>query len=261
HSWAGGAYYMEVWGYAALEVGDAEEAEEAFQEALAHDSGSIRAALGLQALCERLGRTDEAARYAKLVGRLSQRADRSLVKLWRAEAAAKAKNLVTATTSISTQAPEKPAPVAPAAMKLAPYSFLVANGPERGQATCFVCEQGKKPGAIVFFREPSAEVAKLLAAFDAEFMKTPAIGARVWATQLTKTADLDALAKWHQTHGLKTVPVGAFEDADGPPAYKLGADVEVTILRFAEKKITQTTHTSSADLTTERIAELVRTAR
>ncbi|MGL4420279.1 MAG: tetratricopeptide repeat protein, partial [Gemmataceae bacterium] len=39
HSWAGGAYYMEVWGYAALEVGDAEEAEEAFQEALAHDSG------------------------------------------------------------------------------------------------------------------------------------------------------------------------------------------------------------------------------
>ena len=66
HAWGGGAYYMEAWGIAALEGGSATEAEEAFQEALAHDAGSARGALGLWALCERLGRTEEAYRYLKV---------------------------------------------------------------------------------------------------------------------------------------------------------------------------------------------------
>ena len=26
-----------------------------------------------------------------------------------------------------------------------PYSFLVATGPQRGQPTCYICEQDKKP--------------------------------------------------------------------------------------------------------------------
>src|SRR5262245_151720 len=70
HAWGNGAVYMEVWGVAALEAGNATDAEEAFQEALAHDAGSVRGALGLWALCDRLGRTDEAGRYLKLAQRL-----------------------------------------------------------------------------------------------------------------------------------------------------------------------------------------------
>ncbi len=70
HAWAGGAYYMESWGFAALDAGNLVEAEEAFLEALAHDSGSVRAALALKHLCERLGRTDEAERYSKLAHKL-----------------------------------------------------------------------------------------------------------------------------------------------------------------------------------------------
>ena len=75
HAWGGGAYYMEIWGIAALEGGSATEAEEAFQEALAHDAGSVRGALGLWALCERLGRTDEADRYAKVAQKAWAKAD------------------------------------------------------------------------------------------------------------------------------------------------------------------------------------------
>lgn len=75
HAWAGGAYYMESWGVAALKAGEVAEAEEAFQEALAHDTGSVRGALGMWALCERLGRTDEAARYLKVAQRCWNRAE------------------------------------------------------------------------------------------------------------------------------------------------------------------------------------------
>ena len=66
HAWGNGASVMEVWGVAALEGGRPEVAEEAFQEALAHDAGSARAALGLWAICDKAGRTEEAGRYLEL---------------------------------------------------------------------------------------------------------------------------------------------------------------------------------------------------
>jgi hypothetical protein len=75
HAWGNGAYYMEIWGTEALQAGKLEIAEEAFLEALAHDRGSVRGALGLQVLCERQGRTEEAGRYAELAHRCWQRAE------------------------------------------------------------------------------------------------------------------------------------------------------------------------------------------
>jgi hypothetical protein len=75
HSWGNGASYMEAWGTAALQAGRDEAAEEAFLEALAHDPGSVRAALGLQVLCEQQGRSEEAARYEALARRCWSRAD------------------------------------------------------------------------------------------------------------------------------------------------------------------------------------------
>lgn len=74
HSWGNGASLMEAWGDAALDCGDVKDAEEAFQEALAHDTGSVRGALGMWALCERLGRDDEAERYLKVAHKCWSRA-------------------------------------------------------------------------------------------------------------------------------------------------------------------------------------------
>jgi Tfp pilus assembly protein PilF len=75
HAWGNGAYYMETWGVAALQAGREAAAEEAFHEALAHDAGSTRAALGMQVLCEHQGRTEEAHRFADLARRCWLRAD------------------------------------------------------------------------------------------------------------------------------------------------------------------------------------------
>jgi tetratricopeptide (TPR) repeat protein len=75
HAWGNGAYYMEPWAIAALHAGRPEIAEEAFLEALAHDRGSVRATLGLQVLCERQSRPEEAARYAEMAQRCWSRAE------------------------------------------------------------------------------------------------------------------------------------------------------------------------------------------
>src|SRR5262249_56952472 len=59
HAWGNCAYYMEQSGTAALETGRLVVAEEAFLESLAHDPGSVRAALGVEALCRKQGRNEE----------------------------------------------------------------------------------------------------------------------------------------------------------------------------------------------------------
>jgi hypothetical protein len=75
HGWGNGAYFMEIWGAAALQAGKMQAAEEGFLEALAHDPGSVRGALGMQVLCERQGRAEEAERFAALARRCWKRAD------------------------------------------------------------------------------------------------------------------------------------------------------------------------------------------
>jgi tetratricopeptide (TPR) repeat protein len=75
HAWGHGAYFMETWGMAALAAGRDEVAEEAFLEALAHDPGSVQGALGLQVLCERLGKTEEAKQYQTMAERTWQHAE------------------------------------------------------------------------------------------------------------------------------------------------------------------------------------------
>jgi tetratricopeptide (TPR) repeat protein len=90
HAWGNGAVLMESWGVGALECGNADAAAEAFQEALAHDAGSVRGALGMWALCTRLGKADEADRYLKVARRCWAKADATDFERLKADMAARA---------------------------------------------------------------------------------------------------------------------------------------------------------------------------
>jgi hypothetical protein len=106
HSWGNGAVLMEAWGVGALEAGDAAAAEEAFQEALAHDAGSVRGALGMWAVCDRLGRTEEADRYLKVARRCWSRADPKDFDRLKADLAAKATRLTRSAAATEEDAPK-----------------------------------------------------------------------------------------------------------------------------------------------------------
>jgi hypothetical protein len=127
----------------------------------------------------------------------------------------------------------------PVGKRPSPYSFLIATGPQRGQQTCYICEQheGGKPAAVVFAKSLTPPLAKLMAKLEAARPAKDDKGYKVWLTFTTATADLDGLAKWAQGNGLKGVPVGAYEDVDGPPAYKLAADADVTVMLFVKEKV------------------------
>ncbi len=147
----------------------------------------------------------------------------------------------------------------PVGKRPGPYSFLVATGPQRGQQTCYVCEQhdGGKPAAVVFARSLSDPLGTLLAKLEAAGAGKPATGYKVWMTQVTPTADLDALAAWSQKQGLKGVPVGAFEGADGPPAYRLHPDADVTVLLFVKAQVVANFAFRRGELTDKAIDEVV----
>lgn len=80
HAWGHGAYYMEYWGIGALRANRLAVAEEAFLEALAHDAGSVRGAIGMMVVCERQGRTEEMNRFAELAQRCWRKADPGLIQ-------------------------------------------------------------------------------------------------------------------------------------------------------------------------------------
>jgi tetratricopeptide (TPR) repeat protein len=80
HAWGHGAYYMEYWGIGALCANRLDVAEEAFLEALAHDAGSVKGALGMMIVCERQGRSEEMSRFAALAQRCWRKADPGLIQ-------------------------------------------------------------------------------------------------------------------------------------------------------------------------------------
>lgn len=146
----------------------------------------------------------------------------------------------------------------PVGKRPGPYSFLVATGPQKGQQTCYICEQGDKPTAVVFARTLSDPLGKLLAGLDAETAARKDTGFKAWMTQLTATADLDKLSDWAKKQGVKSVAVGGFEDADGPPAYKLHADADVTVLLFVKQKVVANFAFRDGELTDEKVKEVLK---
>ena len=68
------------------------------------------------------------------------------------------------------------------------------------------------------------------------------------------------IVAWNRKQGLKTMSLGIFESADGPPAYKLNADAEITVLLVKQSKVVHNFAYPAKGLTaveTKKILELV----
>ena len=187
HAWGHGAYYMEYWGIGALRANRLAVAEEAFLEALAHDAGSVRGAVGMMVVCERMGRTEEMNRFAELAQRCWRKADAGLIQseleymrsLGVSSPARHRSNgsvvncpgvhmkrafaFLAFLTSIS------PASADPCKSDHSPTNGRDVFVPrvrrqERGQQHCYVCESADKP--IVVFANDERVVGQLVKQFD-----------------------------------------------------------------------------------------------
>lgn len=123
--------------------------------------------------------------------------------------------------------------------KPGPYTFVVSTGKERGQLTCFICETAEKPAFLVFARTPSVELGELTAALDKAVNEPKNAPLRGWVTFLNgDQVKFDPqVVEWGKKHAIKSLPLGVFEDVDGPPSYRLNKDADATVLLFVKQKV------------------------
>lgn len=141
-----------------------------------------------------------------------------------------------------------------------PYSFVICTGEQRGKSHCYICETADRPAVIVFARTMSDPLAKLVAGLDKALAQHKKAELRAWVTLLHEdhsAIDADVL-KWAKKHGVKAVPVGVFEDTDGPPSYKISRDADVTVLMAVKQKVVVNRAFRAKELTGEKVAGLLK---
>src|SRR5436309_2525986 len=142
-----------------------------------------------------------------------------------------------------------------------PYAFILATGPNRGTAFCYICDTADKPAAIVFARSLSEPLGKLAAQLDQAVADAKLPEFRAWLTLLDdgKSPSAEkALIAWGQKHALRNLPLGVFEDPVGPPAYRLHKDADVTVVLFVKQKAVANFAFKAGELTDEKLSEVVK---
>jgi hypothetical protein len=123
--------------------------------------------------------------------------------------------------------------------KPGPYSSVISTGPNRGQSYCYICETADRPAVVIFARGLNDSLGKLVEQLDKAVAEQKKAELRAWVTFLsTDQPGLDPqLVKWSEKHALRNVSLGVFEDANGPPSYRLAREADVTILLFVKRKV------------------------
>jgi hypothetical protein len=144
--------------------------------------------------------------------------------------------------------------------KPGPYSSVVSVGKERGTSHCFICETEDRPAVVVFARSLDDSLGKLTRGLDKALVDHKAKELRAWVTFLNADqATFDAkVVEWGKKQAVRAVPLSVFEDADGPPSYKLSRDAEVTVIVFVKQKVAHNFAFRAGELTDERIAEVLK---
>lgn len=141
-----------------------------------------------------------------------------------------------------------------------PYSFVLSTGDKRGQSFCYICDTADRPAAVVFARTLTDPLAKLIGQLDKALKDHQAAGLRAWVTFLGENqTTLDPqVVRWAGKHAIRGVPLGVFEDAGGPPSYRLSRDADVTVLLFVKQKVVANFAFRGGELTDERVADVMK---
>jgi hypothetical protein len=144
--------------------------------------------------------------------------------------------------------------------KPGPYSSIVSVGAERGQSHCYICDTADHPAVVVFARHLSNPLGKLVAGLDKAVAEDKAAGLRAWVTFLSddQTALDPKIVEWGKKYAVRGVPLGVFENVDGPPSYRLHRDADVTVLLFVNRKVVANYAFREGELTEERVAGVLK---
>jgi hypothetical protein len=144
--------------------------------------------------------------------------------------------------------------------KPGPYAAVISTGPQRGTSHCYICETADRPAVVIFARTLSEPLARLAQKLDGALLAHKKEELRGWITFLNEDQlNFDPkVVAWGQKHALRNLPLGVFEDAGGPPSYRLAADADVTVLLFVKQKVVGSFAYRAGDLTDTEISKVLK---
>ena len=141
-----------------------------------------------------------------------------------------------------------------------PYAAVISTGPQRGVSHCYICETADKPAVLIFARGLSDPLGKLAQKLDRAVAEHKKADLRSWITFLSEDQlSLDSkVVAWSKKFALRSLPLGVFEDLDGPPSYRLSRDADVTVILFVKQKVAANFAFRAGELNDDKIAEVMK---
>jgi hypothetical protein len=140
-----------------------------------------------------------------------------------------------------------------------PFSVIGVTGPHRGQTHCYVCDSENRPMVIVFARSIHPATTALIKKLDEAMTTHKSAELRSWAVFLaesrgTMEPKIESLA---QQNSIGTLPLTMVEDRDGPPAYRIHRDAELTVLFAVKQKVIVRHAFRANELTDAKVSEVM----
>jgi hypothetical protein len=118
-----------------------------------------------------------------------------------------------------------------------PFHPLNCNGENAGKKFCLYCANGTSPVAMVFAREVTPAVTKLIKTLDAETVKHSRERMGSFVVFLSDKEGLDGQLKGlAQKEGLKKI-ILSIDNPAGPELYKVARDADVTVVLYSDHKV------------------------
>jgi hypothetical protein len=137
------------------------------------------------------------------------------------------------------------------------FEPLNVTGPFAGEPHCMVCEHGANPVAMIFAREASAPLLRLLTKLDAATARHAQQEMGSFVVFLSDDANLpERLKAAAERHALKRVTLTTFEPA-GPEGFKVTPEADVTVVLYTDHQVKANHAFRKGELNEEAIAKIL----
>lgn len=118
-----------------------------------------------------------------------------------------------------------------------PFHPVNVTGAHKGEKFCLFCVNGENPVAMVFAREHSPELAKLVMKLDAATAKHKDASMGSFVVFLSDKEGLDKeLAEGAAKHKIENT-ILAIDNPAGPKAYNVAKDADITVVLYVDRQV------------------------
>jgi hypothetical protein len=137
------------------------------------------------------------------------------------------------------------------------FEPLNVTGEHAGEPHCLVCENGLNPVAMVFAREPSERLTKLLAKIDATTVQNKSLQMGSFAVFLNDREALkQELKDTAKKQSLQQIVLSTMEPA-GPEGFEVAKDADITVVLYRDFAVQANHAFRAGELTDDAIDKVV----